>query len=310
MRQFCILIFLLISNPIGLMAQQVKQIDISGTIEPVKYFVVLAARNNTLTGHAFAIWGREDPLTNSSMIDGAFGFYMKETGNGKEPIFSKVPGEIANEFYKGSLGKELVRLVVQVDKVDYERSLKLKDTWESRSDYQLIENDCISFVNEIAKSLGLKIPSRDTTDRPWGFLEKYLKENNQSDYLTGQWVSTDAGKRWKLILSRDSCVWIERSASGGELKRTVSISSTNGKFRISRENDQETLALLGFQPTLRGQILSRGPLPSYMDLVRENDSRLVGTWYGLVTTKDNNATLKELKQPGTNPGKEFEFQRE
>jgi hypothetical protein len=139
-------------------------------------------------------------------------------------------------------------------------------------------------------------------------LRPAARVSGQSVSLDGHWESTDTTKRFRLEIAKDTCVWIERSATSAELRRTVTVEKAAGGMRISRPNDAEVLTFLGFQPTLRGEILQKQPKPSFMILTRQNDT-LTGLWSGIVAIKDNKGHLQELKQPGQTPAKAFEFKK-
>lgn len=300
-----------------LYSQNVKNIDLTSKKDDSKYFVVICGRNNTITGHAFIVWGREDAILQQSVLDGAFGLYAKETGSTTadgirifKAFFSKVPGEIADEFYKGSLTQELIRFIIQVDKSDYDKTLAIKNTWEGRNDYHIFENDCITFVTEIAENLKLTLPKRIMTDRPWNYIEKILTLNNQSNYLSGIWEVSDQSKRFRLEIKDNNCVWTERSVTGQTLTRSVEIIKENNTFKIYRPNDDSVLTFLGFQPNIRTQVLSRGANPSFIEIKRIDNLNIQGLWNGIMIIKDSNANLVEIKQPGTFPSKQFDFKRE
>lgn len=125
----------------------------------------------------------------------------------------------------------------------------------------------------------------------------------------GTWNSSDSDKRFRVQILNGKLTLIEKSSTGQSLRREVTAElRTDGSLRISRPNDVEVLTFLGFQPSLRAEILSRSPLPSYIDLKFEGNG-LIGDWYGLLITKDANAHLKELIQPGTRPPKSYNFSR-
>ncbi len=288
----------------------VKTLDLTSKPDNNKYFVVICGRNNTLTGHTFVVWGKEDSISQQSIIEGAFGLYSKTNGSIIKAFFSKVPGEIADEFYKGSMTQDLIRLIIRVDKSDYDKTFAIKDTWEGRDDYQLLENDCITFSTLIANNLNLLIPVRNATDRPWDYIIKILNFNNQSDFISGIWLSTDPINRFKLEISRTNCIWTEKSQSGQTISRIVDIKVENNIKKIYRPNDNEVLTFLGFQNNIRGQILAHGANPSFIELKRIDTQNIQGLWNGIIIIKDNNANLKEVKQPGSTPAKQFDFKRQ
>lgn len=296
--------------------QDVKSLDLTSKADASKYFVVLCGRNNSLTGHAFIIWAKEDAVARQSVVEGAFGLYPQGAGNSSgassgtiQSVFMKVPGEIADEFYKGSLRQDLIRLIVQVDKSVYDKTFAIKNTWEGRNNYQLIENDCVTFATEVAKGLALTIPVRNTTDRPWNYIDKFLSSNNQTDFLFGDWESSDPAKRFKLGIAESTCTWTERAAGGATIVRTVPVVPENGAYKVYRANDNDVLVFLGFQNTIRAQILARGAKASFIVIKRIDATHLQGQWNGLVIVKDASAGLREIKQPGTTPARQFDFAR-
>lgn len=141
-----------------------------------------------------------------------------------------------------------------------------------------------------------RTPAKDTV---------YLK-----DSLTGKWQSTDAGKRFLLEIKSDgNVVWTENATSGSFTRTVPLISKKNAaEYRIERANDDPALAFLGFQPTLRSQILAKGPRPSFI-VLRKYGNEIRGQWNGLLATKNNDANLETLVQPGDRPAKEFIFQK-
>jgi hypothetical protein len=288
-------------------AQNVASIDVSDEVGNDRYYVVLCGRNNTTTGHAFIVWGQESSVRQMSLLDGAFGLYPKadnSVGDRLKMTFETVPGEIADEFVKGSLRADLIRLIVRVNRNTYLQSLALKDSWGRRHDYQLLENDCVTFVTEVARLLKLRLPARNATDRPWTYVGKFIAENPQSAYFGGSWSKEPTG-RFSFKLAGDTGELSERNTTGVVLRRQVRVVQEGNTYRVYRNNDAEVLQFLGFQPTLRQQIIQRGPQPSYFVLERSGPNELKASWFGLVVTKDGQANLQELKQPGSTPGTPF-----
>jgi hypothetical protein len=122
----------------------------------------------------------------------------------------------------------------------------------------------------------------------------------------GIYTSDDAMHRFKLEVKGTTCIWTERTQTGGVLSKTVGISKTGNTFKISRENDNEVLSFLGYQSAIKTEILGRFPQPSFI-ILSVTSQGLSGSWYGLLVIKDVNAHLKELKQPGSMPPKPFSF---
>lgn len=143
---------------------------------------------------------------------------------------------------------------------------------------------------------------------PWGIAYERVQTSTTLPVLAGVWKSTDADQRFTVEIKDKRATWTERTAGGNALTRDVELQSTSDGYRISRPNDDQVLAFIGFQPALRAEILARSPKPSFMDL-RLQSPTLTGNWYGLLVIKDDHAHLKELVQPGTRPPKPFQFQK-
>jgi hypothetical protein len=127
--------------------------------------------------------------------------------------------------------------------------------------------------------------------------------------VIGTWRTNDPDARFRVDIQGGNFTLIERNSAGQTNSSTVSTAlQPDGAMRLSRANNDQVLAFLGFQPTLRAQILSRGPKASYINLRFDGDT-LVADWYGLQVTKDNNANLKDLIQPGDKPPKAYTFTR-
>lgn len=286
----------------------VKVIDLRTKAEPSPLYVVFCARWDTLPGHAFVVLGKEDAGAQLSSVE-AFGYYPERPGD-LRAVFKKVPGVMADEFLRGTMAPTLVRLILKVNKSDFDVVEAVRRSWASRTDFQLIEQDCVTFVMDVARALKLRTPDRAGFNNiPWNYVRKLADANEQSQYLDGVWESTDTAQRFRLEVTRSSCTWTERGANGTELKRTVVVTNDAQGFRINRPNDADVLTFLGFQPSLRAEILAQSPQPSFLVLSRPEADKIMGQWNGLLAIKDNSGRLRELKQPGSGPVKQFEFRR-
>lgn len=153
------------------------------TIAHPLYFVVFVSRESPGIGpgHAFVLWGTEDNTAKVS-IQEAWGFYPKDDSKG---VFGDVPGEVRNEAYKKSKDKVVnytARLVIQLTKDDYERSKFVRNRWKSEfQNYNLAKRNCVSFVKEVADSLGVATPSVSSLpDTPLEFMTKTIKLNGKA----------------------------------------------------------------------------------------------------------------------------------
>jgi len=125
----------------------------------------------------------------------------------------------------------------------------------------------------------------------------------------GVYISNDEIHRFKLEIKGSSCIWTEKSATGLELTQTVSLTKSASEYKIMRPNDLRVLMFLGYQSSIRTEILSNEPQASFM-MISPLADNLVGLWYGLLVIKDSNAHLKELKQPSKVPPKTFTLIRQ
>ncbi len=136
-----------------------------------KYFIVLLA-DEGIPGHAFINFGRESDLQRSSITDGTFGMYPKE---GIKIKIGEVPGELRDDFLRNSDHK----LIVEVNKAEYDNCLGILNKWRSKN-YELIKSDCLTFVIEIANAISskIKVPTRIGFDNlPAEWLKKLIQTN-------------------------------------------------------------------------------------------------------------------------------------
>ena len=311
MRLFHAIFTLLVFAPV-LLAGPVATLDLTTHIDPEPHFIVFCGRDNSLTGHAFVAWGREDSAHQMSVSDGAFGLYPQSdqgVADTVKMVFAPVPGRIAQEEVRRSLAADLIRLIVRVDRATYQATLARKAAWAARTDYQLIERDCISFASEIAAATGLALPPRETLDRPWDYVARIIAANPQEDFFNGDWTSTDAARRFRVRIRGDDCEWTEGAADGTSFVHRATLERSEGSAIGRRPNDEAALKFLGFQPSLRAEVLKRSPGPSYLKLRRVSAERIDAEWFGLLVTKDAQARLKELFPPGSQPGKPMTFTR-
>lgn len=148
-----------------------RYIDRSGN----RYYIVLAARNGSPTGHAFVIWGKEDSKHRYSSQT-AFGFYP-ESGK-KFGVFGSVPGAIRNEALKPYSSLITDRVIIEVNSDWYEASKVEIAKW-STSDYRLFSRNCISFVRAVAQRTNTKLPAWSSTDYPSTQVKKIIEKNRR-----------------------------------------------------------------------------------------------------------------------------------
>ena len=137
-----------------------KRLDLSTRPQSAKsYFVVFAARGESLTGHAFVAWGIEDGVSRRSTLR-ALGLYPENAGNNCSSMVRTVPGRVMDEMLNHSVQSISVELIVRVDPALYDRSWKVAHAWDCRNEFSLITHDCVEFLRAVADSLHLPMPRR------------------------------------------------------------------------------------------------------------------------------------------------------
>ena len=67
---------------------------------------------------------------------------------------------------------------MQVNSGTYAKVEKARARWAAKKEYKLLQKDCVSFVAEVAKIVGLKIPDRKKALLPQDFIQKISKLND------------------------------------------------------------------------------------------------------------------------------------
>jgi len=123
------------------------------------YYVVLAARGGSATGHAFVVWGIEEGVHHRTTIR-AFGLYPESDSANCSVLTRNVPGNLLDELKTHSFQAITMELIVRVDKRDFERSWRVARQWDCQHEFSLLRRDCVEFVRAVGISLGLEMPAR------------------------------------------------------------------------------------------------------------------------------------------------------
>ena len=174
-----------------------------------RYFIVFLSRwttvniPTTLTGHAFVAFGEYDYSAKTCTFH-AYGFYADDesvTNTAPTLLFGPVPGHIIEESepWKGSSSTGSVgaasesRLIVEVPWYQYVAADNLRAAMsQTAQPYALASNDCITFVQTIARRIGLDVPERTgLSEFPTKYVEDLrkdaLKDRTSNDFV-GQMV--------------------------------------------------------------------------------------------------------------------------
>lgn len=119
-----------------------------------KQWIIFYADNSTLTGHAFVSFVREDATIKQTVLVGCWGFYPKE-GYG---IWGDVEGIIKSDIKR----QQDEGFMVEVTPTEFNNCLSKKTEWEYKK-YSLTSNNCVHFIEDIAKQINkLTLPENGT----------------------------------------------------------------------------------------------------------------------------------------------------
>jgi len=292
-----------------------KELDLRIQVEGDPLWVLFLGKrpdvaNGAFVGHAFVGFGREDSSRNMSWMEG-FGLWPQSSAmGGASLVIGRVPGIIQDEAHTSSD----VVVSCRVSQSQFDAARDVKERWGARPDYQLIYQDCLTFTLDLAASLGLKLPSReslpDNIALPITHMERLAAANATEDFAYGDWTSTDGARRWRLLLGLENGVWKETNATGASVERPARVARLSERsFRVERDNSDEVLAFLGARDSVRRTLLQRGVRPSYMILTRNGPTSFAAQWFGLRWTLDAQGNLNGVVQPGDAPGAPFTLAR-
>ncbi len=158
----------------------VKKISRNSELNPTpKYSVTFVARKSPTEsggkkypGHAYVVWSKSENLE-------ARGFYPPDA----EKNFRKLEykGALLDEYSTSASGQnlEVSRLEVLVTKQMFDYSMQAIRHWDQKeTTYDLFVNNCVSFVAEVARALGLSVPSDTSWTTPRSFLDDLMRVNN------------------------------------------------------------------------------------------------------------------------------------
>jgi hypothetical protein len=154
---FLLIVFSWLNLP--LRAQTSQTLDLHRERSRKSFYVILAARGGSATGHAFVLWGVEDSVHRRTTIQ-AFGLYPEGQGANCGALVRNVPGGILDEMKNHSFQAITEELIVRVDQGDFERSWRVVRQWDCRHQFSLGSRDCVEFLRAVGESLHLDMPRR------------------------------------------------------------------------------------------------------------------------------------------------------
>jgi len=160
-RICALILIVLAAAPFLIRAQNSQTIDLSTHHTRKSFYVILAARGGSATGHAFVLWGIEDGVRHRSTLQ-AFGLYPDGRAS-CSALVRTVPGGILDEMKNHSFQAITQELIVRVDEVDFKRSRRVAREWDCRHQFSLGNRDCVEFLRAVGESLHLDMPRRALT---------------------------------------------------------------------------------------------------------------------------------------------------
>lgn len=142
-----------------LSAQTSATLDLHTKHSKNAFYVVLASRAGSATGHAFVVWGIEDARHHRTMVR-ALGLYPESNGTNCNSVLRTVPGGILDELKTHSFQSIDQKLILRVDESVYKRSLQVARQWDCQHEFSLLNRDCVDFLRAVGLSLDLDMPER------------------------------------------------------------------------------------------------------------------------------------------------------
>jgi len=161
-----------------LAAQTNKILDLHTEHSRSSFYVVLAARGGSATGHAFVVWGVEDARRHRTTVR-ALGLYPDSSSTNCSAVVRTVPGGVLDELQTHSFQGITQELIVRVDEAAYRRSWQIARQWDCRHEFSLLNLDCVEFLRAVGLSLGLDMPRRTITrSTPQAYVHALLASGN------------------------------------------------------------------------------------------------------------------------------------
>jgi hypothetical protein len=200
MKQFFILIvsFFWFGSLTHLAAQKLE-IDLRSDTANKKYFVGLAIRNDSFTGHAFVILYHQDRNDTEKKDFKVYGYYPKTIATIPIPI-----GVVKNDSNCLKHIPPNGEIYFIVDEGAYYEAKTVVDRWTVDPPAFTLLLNCIDMLDEVAMSIGVNLPSRYNTIKslvPEHYM-KYLYKKLGSP----KGIVYNKKYRLRLIASPDSTV--------------------------------------------------------------------------------------------------------
>jgi hypothetical protein len=176
---------------------QKLQIDLRTDSSNKKYFVGLAIRNDSFTGHAFVILYQQDQPDTEKKDFKVYGYYPKRISNIPIPI-----GVVKNDSNCLKHIPPNGDIYFIVDETAYYEAKTVVERWTADPPVFTLLLNCIDMLDEVAMSIGVNLPSRYNTIKslvPEHYM-KYLYKKLSSP----KGIVYNKKYRLKIVSSSDS----------------------------------------------------------------------------------------------------------
>jgi len=139
-------------------AAQKLEIDLRSDTANKKYFVGLAIRNDSFTGHAFVMLYQQDQPDAEKKEFKVYGYYPKRIANIPIPI-----GVVKNDSNCLKHIPPNGDLYFIVDEAAFYEAKTVVERWTADPPVFTLLFNCIDMLDEVAMSIGVNLPSRYNT---------------------------------------------------------------------------------------------------------------------------------------------------
>jgi hypothetical protein len=154
---FLVVCFFWIGGFTHVVAQKLE-IDLRSDSSNKKYFVGLAIRDDSFTGHAFVILYQQDQKDTEKKDFKVYGYYPKRIANIPIPI-----GVVKNDSNCLKHIPPNGDLYFIVDEAAYFEAKTVVERWTANPPTFTLILNCIDMLDEVAMSIGVNLPSRYNT---------------------------------------------------------------------------------------------------------------------------------------------------
>jgi hypothetical protein len=196
MKQLTFLgIFLFFTN--YQISAQKLEIDLRSDSANKKYFVGLAIRDDSFTGHAFVILYQQDHQNTEKKDFKVYGYYPKRIANIPIPI-----GVVKNDSNCLKHIPPNGDLYFIVDEAAYYEAKTVLERWTADPPVFTLLLNCIDMLDEVAMSIGVNLPSRYNTIR--SLVPEYYMKYLYKKLSSTKGIVYNKKYRLRLVAKSDS----------------------------------------------------------------------------------------------------------